>query len=62
MNPHPGIDCLLAAARVGERGRVIGVDMAPEMPLTQAPPALISELALTLVLALAFTLTRSQRC
>ena len=26
-----GIDCLLAAARVGERGRAIGVDMVPEM-------------------------------
>ncbi|MBI4334294.1 MAG: arsenite methyltransferase [Chloroflexi bacterium] len=26
-----GIDCLLAAARVGDRGRVIGVDMTPEM-------------------------------
>ena len=27
----PGLDCFLAAARVGERGRVIGVDMTPEM-------------------------------
>ena len=26
-----GIDCLLAAARVGDEGRVIGVDMTPEM-------------------------------
>ncbi|MFO0682217.1 MAG: arsenite methyltransferase [Sandaracinus sp.] len=26
-----GFDCLLAAAAVGERGRVIGVDMTPEM-------------------------------
>jgi len=26
-----GIDCFLAAARVGETGRVIGVDMTPEM-------------------------------
>ncbi|MBX7215020.1 MAG: arsenite methyltransferase [Thermoflexales bacterium] len=26
-----GMDCLLAAARVGESGRVIGVDMTPEM-------------------------------
>lgn len=26
-----GIDCFLAAKRVGERGRVIGVDMTPEM-------------------------------
>jgi ubiquinone/menaquinone biosynthesis C-methylase UbiE len=26
-----GIDCFLAARRVGERGKVIGVDMTPEM-------------------------------
>ena len=26
-----GIDCFLAAQRVGDRGRVIGVDMTPEM-------------------------------
>jgi len=26
-----GFDCFLASARVGERGRVIGVDMTPEM-------------------------------
>jgi len=26
-----GIDCFLAARKVGERGRVIGVDMTPEM-------------------------------
>lgn len=26
-----GLDCFLAANRVGERGRVIGVDMTPEM-------------------------------
>ncbi len=26
-----GIDCFLAAKKVGERGRVIGVDMTPEM-------------------------------
>jgi len=26
-----GIDCFLAAGQVGERGRVIGVDMTPEM-------------------------------
>src|SRR5512137_1409950 len=26
-----GIDCFLAAKRVGESGRVIGVDMTPEM-------------------------------
>jgi len=26
-----GIDCFLAAKRVGERGRVIGVDMTPAM-------------------------------
>ncbi len=26
-----GIDCFLAAARVGDQGRVIGVDMTPEM-------------------------------
>ena len=26
-----GIDCLLAAARIGDRGRAIGVDMVPEM-------------------------------
>jgi arsenite methyltransferase len=26
-----GIDCFLAASQVGERGRVIGVDMTPEM-------------------------------
>ena len=76
MNPHPGIDCLLAAARVGERGRAIGVDMAPEMLTSNPSPTLISELALalalalvlgltvalTLALTLAFTLTRSQRC
>ena len=78
MNPHPGIDCLLAAARVGERGRAIGVDMAPEMLSSNPSPNLISELALALALALAlvlgltvalalaltlaFTLTRSQRC
>src|SRR4030043_1780047 len=26
-----GFDCFLAASRVGDRGRVIGVDMTPEM-------------------------------
>src|SRR3989304_8218249 len=26
-----GLDCFLAAKRVGEKGRVIGVDMTPEM-------------------------------
>ena len=26
-----GVDCLLAAVKVGEKGRVIGVDMTPEM-------------------------------
>ena len=27
----PGLDCFLAAEKVGERGKVIGVDMTPEM-------------------------------
>jgi ubiquinone/menaquinone biosynthesis C-methylase UbiE len=26
-----GLDCFLAAKKVGENGRVIGVDMTPEM-------------------------------
>ena len=26
-----GVDCFLAAGRVGETGRVIGIDMTPEM-------------------------------
>ena len=26
-----GLDCFLAAKRVGEKGKVIGVDMTPEM-------------------------------
>ena len=47
-NPHPGIDCLLAASRVGERGRAIGVDMVAEMP------------TLTLAHTLTLTLTRTR--
>lgn len=31
LGSGPGLDCFLAAWRVGERGRVIGVDMTPEM-------------------------------
>ncbi len=31
LGSGPGLDCFLAAQRVGERGRVIGVDMTPEM-------------------------------
>ncbi len=31
LGSGPGLDCFLAAARVGEEGRVIGVDMTPPM-------------------------------
>lgn len=31
LGSGPGFDCFLAARRVGETGRVIGVDMTPEM-------------------------------
>ncbi len=31
LGSGPGMDCFLAAGRVGETGRVIGVDMTPEM-------------------------------
>ncbi|NPV59865.1 MAG: arsenite methyltransferase [Actinobacteria bacterium] len=31
LGSGPGLDCFLAANRVGENGRVIGVDMTPEM-------------------------------
>lgn len=31
LGSGPGLDCFLAAERVGERGKVIGVDMTPEM-------------------------------
>jgi arsenite methyltransferase len=31
LGAGPGFDCFLAARRVGETGRVIGVDMTPEM-------------------------------
>jgi arsenite methyltransferase len=31
LGSGPGFDCFLAARRVGEMGRVIGVDMTPEM-------------------------------
>lgn len=31
LGSGPGLDCFLAAARVGPQGRVIGVDMTPEM-------------------------------
>ncbi len=31
LGSGPGFDCFLAAHRVGESGRVIGVDMTPEM-------------------------------
>ena len=31
LGSGPGFDCFLAANRVGEAGRVIGVDMTPEM-------------------------------
>ena len=31
LGSGPGLDCLLAARRVGPTGRVIGVDMTPEM-------------------------------
>lgn len=31
LGSGPGLDCFLAARRVGEKGRVIGVDMTPEM-------------------------------
>ncbi len=33
LGSGPGFDCFLAAARVGKSGRVIGVDMTPEMLL-----------------------------
>lgn len=35
LGAGPGFDCFLAARRVGETGKVIGVDMTPEM-LTRA--------------------------
>lgn len=31
LGSGPGMDCFLAARKVGKRGRVIGVDMTPEM-------------------------------
>jgi len=31
LGSGPGMDCFLAAGRVGETGKVIGVDMTPEM-------------------------------
>jgi SAM-dependent methyltransferase len=31
LGPGAGLDCFLAANRVGEQGKVIGVDMTPEM-------------------------------
>jgi len=31
LGSGPGMDCFLAASRVGKNGRVIGVDMTPEM-------------------------------
>ena len=31
LGSGPGIDCFLAAPRVGPQGRVIGIDMTPEM-------------------------------
>lgn len=31
LGSGPGLDCFLAAKQVGEKGRVIGVDMTPEM-------------------------------
>ncbi|WP_287154069.1 arsenite methyltransferase [Candidatus Solincola tengchongensis] len=31
LGSGPGLDCFLAAERVGKRGKVIGVDMTPEM-------------------------------
>jgi SAM-dependent methyltransferase len=31
LGAGPGLDCFLAARRVGQRGHVIGVDMTPEM-------------------------------
>ena len=31
LGAGPGLDCFLAAGRVGKSGRVIGVDMTPEM-------------------------------
>ncbi len=31
LGSGPGLDCFLAAAKVGPRGKVIGVDMTPEM-------------------------------
>jgi len=31
LGSGPGLDCFLAAGRVGKSGRVIGVDMTPEM-------------------------------
>ena len=40
-----GIDCLLAADAVGPAGRVVGVDMTPEMLARARAEALKSELA-----------------
>lgn len=31
LGSGPGVDCFLAAKRVGEKGKVIGIDMTPEM-------------------------------
>lgn len=31
LGSGPGMDCFLAASRVGKKGRVIGVDMTPDM-------------------------------
>jgi SAM-dependent methyltransferase len=31
LGSGPGMDCFLAAARVGKKGKVIGVDMTPDM-------------------------------
>jgi len=31
LGSGPGLDCFLAAGKVGENGRVIGIDMTPEM-------------------------------
>ena len=65
VSPHPGIDCLLAASRVGERGRAIGVDMVAEMPTLTLAHTLTRTRTrtrtrtLTLTLTLSLTLTRT---